>query len=135
MAHTGICGLQLTGTAGITTKVKQVLATIAGATGDSAVISAWAKGKNLAANVQFKATLNTTAGTQNIKFSLPLGTYAFTLVGMGDTLLGDLVGGKLQIIVKPGSGKVFLDDVQLTINSARGSALLPPPEVPQGWRQ
>ncbi len=88
LAHTGICGLQLTGTAGITTKVKQVLATIAGATGDSAVISAWAKGKNLAATVQLKATLTTTMGTQNIKFSLPLGTYAFTAAGTGDDLAG-----------------------------------------------
>lgn len=135
VAYSGTCGLMATGTAGVTTKVKQTVTVIAGVSGDSAVIQAWAKGKNLAANVQFKATLNTTGGTQTIKFTLAQGTYGFTSDGTAANLIGDLVSGKVQIIIKPGSGKVFIDDVSLTVNGTRRGGPLAPPLAPAGWRQ
>lgn len=132
VAHIGECGFQLKATAGVTTKVRQPLSTILGAAGNTVALSAWSKAKKLAATVQIKAVLKTTAGKQVVKFKVPKGTHAWQSGIRQDTLAGDLTGGKVELIIKPGTGKVFIDDVQLNIGS--GAGLLPPPALPEGFR-
>jgi hypothetical protein len=128
-AHSGICGLQLTSTAGVTTKVRQPLTIIEGAAGDTVTLGIWAKGRSLSAVVQVKAVLGTSAGRQILKRKLAPGTYAFGLQSASAMLTGTLLSGNVQINVKSGGGKVFVDDVSLQVygNAARSVLPLPPP--------
>jgi hypothetical protein len=132
-AHSGICGLQLTGTAGVTTKLRQPLTTIVGAAGDTISLGVWAKGRSLNTTVLVKAVLMTSAGRQTVKFKLPLGTYAFAFQSNSAVLIGALLSGNVQIVVRSGSGKVFIDDVSLQVYGRAARSLLPLPPVPPGF--
>jgi hypothetical protein len=133
-AKSGVCGLQITGTAGVTTKITQALSTIAGSGGDTIMLSVWAKGKNLNANVQMRLILSTAAGTQTAKLKLSKGIYPFTAKASAIVLDGDLTAGTVQIIVKAGTGKVYVDDLSLLVSTGARTAVLPPP-APSGFRR
>lgn len=128
-AHSGLCSLKLTGTAGVITKVKQALSVVDGDAGDTVLLGVWARGRSLNATVNVKAVLNTGSGRQVVKFALPRATYAFDFRSKAATLTGPLLSGKVLIIAKPGSGKVFADDVSLQVfaNGARSVLPVPPP--------
>lgn len=128
-AHSGVCGLQLTGTAGVTTKLRQPLTVLGGDAGEPVSLSVWAKGRNLNATIQVKAVLTTSSGSQSLKIKLPTGSYAFEARSFAAVLKGTPLSGNVQIIVKSGTGKVFVDDVSLQVygNATRSVLPLPPP--------
>jgi hypothetical protein len=126
-AHSGVCGLKLTGTAGAITKIRQPLTVLVGDAGDTVSLAVWAKGRALNAIVQVKAVLNTSAGQQLVKRKLPPGTYGFSHQSNSAVIGGTLLSGSLQIIVRSGSGKVFVDDVSLQVFESTANPLLPLP--------
>ena len=132
-AHSGICGLKLTGTADVTTKVKQTLTLLDGDAGDTVSLGVWAKGRTLSGTIQVKAVLNTSAGRQVVKFALPQGTYNFDFRSKAAILTGMLLSGTVQIIVKSGSGKVFIDDVSLQVYASGARSVQPLPVPPASF--
>jgi hypothetical protein len=126
-AHSGVCGLKLTGTAGAITKIRQPLTVLVGDAGDTVSLAVWAKGRALNAIVQVKAVLNTSAGQQLVKRKLPPGTYGFSHQSNSAVIGGTLLSGSVQIIVRPGTGKIFVDDVSLQIFESSAQPVLPLP--------
>lgn len=129
-AHSGVCGLMLSGTAA-TAEVSQPLDP-AGAAGDTLSLRIWAKGKNLDAAVLLKVTFISGAGSSVMKLKLPHGSYEFDRESAVTVLAAPILSGTLELIVKPGSGKVFVDDVSLQIESGATRSTLPLPPAPRG---
>ncbi len=132
-ASSGSCGLLLTGSSGKTI-VTQTLLTVSGAAGDDILLSAFARGKGLAATIQIKAVLTTAAGPQTLVFKLAKGSYPFQYKQAAGDLLGDLLSGKVQILIKGGTGSAYIDELQLIVSAGARGAVIPPPQIPSGFR-
>jgi hypothetical protein len=127
VARTGECAFKFTGSNVLSTIVQKIIAPSI-QPGDLLVLSAWVKGTNVVPGGRFKAVIQYLDGSrQNVKFPVPVGTYAYRLLDNSREITGDVDWIKLKISTKSSSGRFFVDDVRLVAISSSTGRWLPLP--------
>lgn len=131
----GVCALRFKGQPAVSASLKQTLDPTLFAGMDEATFSGWLRGANASGGKVMVKLKFAASSPVKLKLTLPVGTTAFTAYSVTDTIPEPVTSAFVKASYTGPAGKMWVDDLELTVVDMRRSAgVLPPPAAPDGFR-
>jgi hypothetical protein len=129
VAFAGNCAFMFTGTAGVKSSIEQMVNVSSINSGDTLILSAQVNTKNISSGGKIIAKMTYADSSKDkAKISIPPGTSPYApLSQFKQAGTAEMTGLKVSVSMKPGSGKFFVDNVSLLLNTPASTAPIPLP--------